>query len=207
MVRNAVNGARNEPDDIEREIINIITAIPAQARAEKWPTDERSRLRRRIGKWWAKFTRAGWREVEKYDDKIFTEQWMYAIISHLDKLGFRLGYTTIRNNPYRRRYSWELMWDFAWLKRDGEYRLDRIPLVFEIAVGKGDVSDKLVSARADHRVVVIDRGDFGLGDSFENFEGKVVYSGMTQKGDRYLCFRFNRDTCEFEYHNFVARKR
>jgi hypothetical protein len=147
MVRNAVSGARNEPDDIEREIINIVTAIPAQARAEKWPTDERWRLPRRIGKWWAEFTRAGWREVEKYDDKIFTEQWMYAIISHLDKLGYRLGYITIRNNPYRRRYSWELMWDFAWLKYDSEYRLDGIPLVFEIAVGKGDVSGKLVSAR------------------------------------------------------------
>jgi hypothetical protein len=65
---------------------------------------------------------------------------------------------------------------------------------------KGEVED------LPQRVVELDRGEFGLGDGFEKFERKVVYSGMTQKGDRYLCFRFNRDTCEFEYYNFVARK-
>jgi hypothetical protein len=53
--------------------------------------------------------------------------------------------------------------------------------------------------------MIIEWRDFGSGDSFDNFERKVVYSVMTQKGDRYLCFRFNRDRHKFEHHNFVAR--
>jgi len=200
MARNADIG----PDDIEREIIRIASAVPGQARAENWPSDHRSRAPRLIARWWAKNTGASWQQLESYDDQIFTEQWMRAIISGLEQLGLRLGYRTIRHNPYAKRYSWEWMWDLAWVKYDGEHHLVSLPLIVEFALGKGDVFGKLVSTRAEHRVFITEARY--PGNEFDRLKSEVLNFGMTQRGDRYLFLYFSRDAREFNSLIFVVGK-
>jgi hypothetical protein len=86
--------------------------------------------------------------LESYDDQIFTEQWLCAIISGLEQLGFRLGYSSVTplraKNPNAKRYSWEWMWDLAGVKYDFQHHMVGLPLIVEFALGRGDLFGKLV---------------------------------------------------------------
>ncbi len=201
-----------EPDEIELEIIRVVTAIPEQARAENWPTDDRMRITRLISKWRSfGSNRAPVDIMAELEDRIVTDRWTKTIIDQLRQLGKQLGYIT---EPAVEPLRW--MWDLAWLKRDIVYSEPRdnligLPLILECALGRRVDLDKLVTARAEHRVMIFYgelekglRGNPHPDVLFDRFAMDVRYCGLSQAGDRYLFVCFDRKDREFKFRVFVS---
>ena len=72
--------------------------------------------------------------------------------------------------------------------------------------GFGLVSDSLLLARADHRVIVCQGYSGSMEDAFLSLASRVERYKMTQVGDRYLLVLFDLHTRKFESQVYVARK-
>jgi len=116
-----------EPDEIEHEIIRVISAIPEQA--ENW-IDDRSGIKRLIEK-----MRSDANALPALQERAIREKWTNEIAFRLVQLGKNLKYTTYgsripgvegRQGPY----------DVIWRVMD-EWYTDRVPLVLD-AIGTRD---------------------------------------------------------------------
>jgi hypothetical protein len=99
------------------------------------------------------------------------------------------------------------MWDLTWLKYGGQpRRLISLPLILESALDRYADLEKLLTARAEHRIVIF-QGKVPFRDNryFEQFATQVRECGMTQPGDRYLFLCFDRNDRKFKFRVFVAR--
>jgi hypothetical protein len=94
------------------------------------------------------------------------------------------------------------LFDLAWL---GEHDM---PLALESEWGDQEAVDrdfqKLVLARADHRVMIFEAPGADIDRHFERFAEQIRTCRYTQSGDRYLFLAYDWDAGRFNFQVFVA---
>jgi hypothetical protein len=122
-------------------------------------------------------------ETEGWD----TTRWTVEVKLRIGTLGRHHGYE-VYAHEFREAGRSEWLFDLTWLKKDRNGFSSALPLILESKWGDpGEVSDdfqKLMVARARHRVIVFDQGRGermmdGLLEEVRHFEGSTP-------GDRYL---------------------
>ena len=176
MVTVKPNGA-SEPDKIEQEIIDTFTGLPERAVAEEWSGDV---------------------------------IWDKNVVYPLGQLGKRLGYyvcaTHCRDLHPENQGEW--LWDLTWLHYSEDLKsLVSLPLILESEWSHQDekIDDdfqKLMTARADHRVMICRSDDPNR--HFDRCVEQVRKCGMTKAGDRYLFAGLDLIDNKFKFRIFVA---
>jgi hypothetical protein len=176
----------SEPDEIEREVIRVISAIPKDPK--HW-ADSRSGLARLTG-------RLSSNDTELKEENI-KENWTKEIVRQLVELGSRLKFRVDdSHNVTRWNENW--MYDVIWRKMDsddGWTRTYSLPLVLECTWytsrddGYPDMRalDRMLLARADHRVMVCQSAHSGR-QIFERVASTVELCGMTKPGIATCCW-------------------
>ena len=83
-----------------------------------------------------------------------------------------------------------------------------MPLALESEWGDQEAVDrdfqKLVLARADHRVMIFEAPGADIDRHFERFAEQIRTCRYTQSGDRYLFLAYDWDAGRFNFQVFVA---
>ena len=154
-----------------------------------------------------------WRALDKYSQIVEKQQlsdgqWTKEIFAELGSIGKGRGYK-ICASGFKPEFEAEWLFDMTWYKYNGDKSLS-IGLVAESewSYDRNEIKwdfEKLLAAKADHRLMIFQSSTEGIKEIIENFKEEIRNFMYSYEGDRWLFVTYDWDTERFDHKSYIHK--